>query len=260
MKKQPSLFALFIAYNAAGTLKDFYANFPKHLFDEIILVDDASVDNTFELAQSLGIKSYRNKTNKGYGGNMKRALSIGLLQGGDVFVDIHPDGEYLPSSIPAALSCVKSGAQFVLGNRFGSILGPLKSGMLFWKILPIWFLNFVARTVLGVDIKDMHQGFRVYTREMLEKINFENNSDDYLFSFELIAQAAIKKIPIAQVLVETHYRGSKRGASLKKSILYTLGTFKTLLVFLCAKWGVPSQLFEAPQTSIEVRAKNLAAL
>lgn len=244
MEKKPAIFAIFIAYNASKTLKSFYASFPRHLFAEIILVDDASGDGTFELAQSLGIRSYRNSVNLGYGGNMKRALELGLEHGGDVFVDIHPDGEYLPSCIPAALKEVSNGAQFVLGNRFKNPTTPLKSGMYFWKILPIWFLNFLARAVLRADIKDMHQGFRVYTREMLEKIGFKNNSDDYLFSFEVIAQAVLQKIPIAQIPVETHYCGTKRGASFKKSVLYSLGTFKTLLLFLMAKAGFRIRLFK----------------
>lgn len=244
-QKRPVL-AIFIGYNASQTLKDFYASFPKHLFDDIILVDDASTDGTFELAQSLNIKSYRNDVNLGYGGNMKRALNIGLELGGNVFVDIHPDGEYLPSCIPDALRKIDAGAEFVLGNRFTSPTQPLKSGMFFWKIIPIWCLNHLARWILRADIQDMHQGFRVYTREMLNKLNFESNSNDYLFSFELIAQAVYAKIPIAQVPVETRYVGKKRGASLKKSVLYTLGTLKTLFLFLLAKLGIKTKIFITP--------------
>lgn len=258
MTKKRKIIAIFIGYNAFKTLIDFYATFPKHLFDDIILVDDASVDGTFALAKSLGIHSYQNVVNLGYGGNMKRALSIGLHHGGDVFVDIHPDGEYSPSCIPAALQKVDDGAQFVLGNRFKNATSPLESGMFIWKILPIWILNKLAQWTLRADIKDMHQGFRVYTREMLEKISFENNSDDYLFSFELIAQSVYRHIPIAQVPVETHYSGKKRGASLKKSILYTLGTLKVLCLFVLAKLGLKTKIFTGPNLPIELRTKPLS--
>ena len=243
--KKPAIFAVFIAYNAEKTLGKFFETFPKHLFDEIILVDDASQDSTYELAKSLGIKTYKNEVNLGYGGNMKRALSIGLQLGGDVFVDIHPDGEYLPSSIPAALKKVEEGAWFVLGNRFSNMATPLKSGMYFWKFIPIVGLNLLARLILQTDIKDLHQGFRVYTRRLLEKNSFENYSNGYLFSIEMIAQAIFNKISIAQVPVETRYTGKKRGARLKHSILYTTGTIKILLFFLAAKVGIKSKIFSA---------------
>src|SRR5258706_11446799 len=118
MLKKKKVFAIFISYNAEKTLEKFYREFPKKLFDKIILVDDASKDKTFALAKKLGIHSFKNKHNLGYGGNMKRALGIGLKMGGDIFVDIHPDGEYKPSAIPAALKKIKDGALFVLGNRF----------------------------------------------------------------------------------------------------------------------------------------------
>lgn len=241
--KKPSIFAIFIAYNAETTLKSFYDHFPKHLFDEIILCDDVSGDGTYALAKSLGIKSFCNEVNLGYGGNMKRALSIGLDLGGDIFVDIHPDGEYLPSCIPEALIKIKEGAQFVLGNRFNQRKNPMKSGMYFWKYIPIRLLNFLVRILFQINISDFHQGFRVYTRDMLEKVNFENNSNGYLFSFELISQAVFNGITIAEVPVETHYVGNKRGASLKHSVQYTLGVLFILFRFFLAKSGIKMKMF-----------------
>ncbi len=243
MKKKQKIVTIFIAYNAAKTLQKFYKNFPKNLVDEIILVDDASKDNTFEIAKKLDIISYRNPVNLGYGGNMKRALSIALERGADILIDIHPDGEYNPSAIPEALKKIQQGSQFVLGNRFTSLTKPIKSGMYVWKLIPLRLLNSLDSLVFGVRLKDFHQGFRVYTRSMLSKINYQENSNDYLFSFELIAQAIYKKIKIAQVPVETMYTGKKRGASLKNSIKYSLGTFKILLLFIFAKLGFKNKLF-----------------
>lgn len=243
MKKNPKIIVIFVAYNASKTLVDFYHNFPKNLTGNIILVDDASKDNTFIIAKKLGIKSYRNSINLGYGGNMKRALNLALQAEADIIIDIHPDGEYKPSAIPAALEAIKNGSDFVLGNRFTSLDKPLRSGMYFWKIIPIKILNLIDQIVLGVKIDDLHQGFRVYTRKMLESINFNNNSDDYLFSFEIIAQSAFKKVKISQVPVETNYTGKKRGASLKNSIKYSLGTFKILFLFILAKMGFRIKLF-----------------
>ncbi len=245
--KQKKIIAIFIAYHAAATLKKFYEEFPKHLVDEMILVDDASKDGTFELAKKLGITAYQNPVNLGYGGNMKRALELGLTHGGDVFIDIHPDGEYKATAIPLALQQIRNGSQFVLGNRFTNVRKPLASGMRVWKFIPIRMLNLIDRLVLGVRLDDFHQGFRVYTKKLLHVVNYQQNSNNYLFSFELIAQAVFHRVQITQVPVETAYTGKKRGASLKNSIIYSLGTFKILFLYLLAKCGVRIQLFDKPK-------------
>lgn len=249
--------AIFIAYNAAKTLERFYKNFPKGEVDEIILVDDCSKDDTFNLSLKLGIKTFRNPVNLGYGGNLKRTLAIALKQGGRIFIDIHPDGEYQTSAIPQALKEIDKGAQFVLGNRFTTFDKPLKSGMHLWKLIPIKALNWIDNFVLRANIKDFHQGFRVYTKEMLEKIAFEENSNNYLFSFELIAQAVFAKVKIAQVPVETSYTGKKRGASLKNSLQYSLGTFKVLFEYLLSKSGFHTRIFAKPRGSLLNRVKSI---
>lgn len=243
---KPKVIAIFLAYNASKTLEKFYQGFPKEFVSEMILVDDASKDNTFNLAKRLGIKSYRNPINLGYGGNMKRALNLALLEGADIIIDIHPDGEYKPSAIPYAIKEINSGAKFVLGNRFTGLAKPLRSGMYFWKWIPIRILNQIDKIILGINLDDFHQGFRVYTKKMLEKVDYHLNSNNYLFSFELIAQAVYQNIKITQVPVETSYTGKKRGASLKNSIKYSLGTFKILLLFILAKLGFKIRLFQKP--------------
>ena len=117
--------------------------------------------------------------------------------------------------------------------------------MFTWKVLPIKTLNFIDGVLLGVKIHDLHQGFRVYTKNFLTKVNFIQNSDNYLFSFELIAQAVLAKIKIGEVPVETKYSGKKRGASLKNVIKYSLGTFKVLLLYFMAKAGIKNKIFIA---------------
>ena len=250
MKRKQKAIAIFIAYNAEKTLREFYKNFPKRYFDDIILVDDASKDNTFNLAKKLGIRSFQNPVNLGYGGNLKRAICIALQLGADILVDIHPDGEYKASAIPEALKKVKSGSQFVLGNRFTTFLGPVRSGMFIWKLLPIKILNWIDQLVLGVELGDFHQGFRVYTRTMLERINFLENSNDYLFSFEIIAQAVFRKVKISQVPVETVYKGNKRGIRLKHVLAYSISMFIILWQFILAKHGWPSKIFEKPKEDL----------
>lgn len=243
MVRTGKIVAIFIAYNATKTLAKFYQEFPKKFVSKIILVDDASQDNTYNLAKKLGITSYQNPINLGYGGNMKRALKLALRDGADIIIDIHPDGEYKPSAIPLALKKIEMGAEFVLGNRFTTLDKPLNSGMYFWKWIPIKLLNYIDKIILGVNIDDFHQGFRIYTKKMLKKVSYSVNSNNYLFSFELIAQAVYHGIKISQVPVEVSYSGKKRGASLKNSIKYSLGTFKILALFILAKIGLPVKLF-----------------
>ena len=123
----------------------------------------------------------------------------------------------------------------MLGNRLAGGKGLRTSGMYAWKILPVMALNFIARIVLQLPIHDFHQGFRVYTRSMLKKINYTENSNNYLFSFEILAQAAYHRLKIVEVPVETVYTGEKRGASLRHSVMYSLGTFRVLLKYVLAK-------------------------
>lgn len=251
MEHKPAIFAIFLAYNAERTLAAFWHSFPKELFHQIILVDDASKDSTLALAQKLGIPSHRNQINLGYGGNLKRALEIALHDGADIIVDIHPDGEYKTSAIVPAIREIERGAEFVLGNRFADFRNPVKNGMYLWKIVPIMLLGFLCKTVLGLPIQDYHQGFRVYTRTFLEKVNYKMNADGYGFSFQLLAQAAFHKIKVSQVPVEVQYTGKKRGASLKNSILYSLQTLKMLWMFALAKLGFPNKIFQKPEAASE---------
>jgi len=250
MKKQKTI-AIFIAYKAESTLKKFWENLPKQYFDEFILIDDCSKDKTFEIAKKLkGLRVYQNKTNLGYGGNLKRALKIALRHGADIIVDIHPDNEYKPSAIPLALEKIqKEGYEFILGNRFTNISETIKNGMFIWKILPLLTLSFIDKIILGLKISDLHQGFRVYTRKFLEKVNYQKNSNDYLFSFELIAQARYKNIKIAEVPVEVNYEGKKKGATLINSLKYSLGTFKVITLYLLARLGIKTKLFKNPNNN-----------
>lgn len=228
--------AIFIALNAEKTLPSFYEQFPKNLVNNSILVDDHSDDRTFEIAKKLGITSYRNKTRLGYGGNLKKALRLALKMGADIIVDLHPDGEYKSDCIAEALDKIKKGNQFILGNRFYRLNEPLKNGMHIWKFVPILFLNFIDRLILRVTISDFHQGFRVYTKKMLQQIDLDKTSDGYLFSFQLIVESIKLDIPIAQVPIQTRYIGKKRGASVKNSIKYSLGTFRVLSEYLREKY------------------------
>ena len=233
--------ALLLAYNAEKTLENFYKAFPRSLVDEIIVFDDASSDQTVDVAKRLKLRVYRNRCNLGYGGNLKRALSICLEEGADIIVDIHPDGEYGTNVLPSAISKMKDGADLVLGNRFRSTKGTLQSGMFIWKYVVIKFLNYSCAVVLKTSGIDFHTGFRVYSRRLLKTANYIDNNSGFLFSFEIIVQCIYHHLRLEHVPVETHYSGSKRGASLKFCVIYVLQTLGVLAHIVLNKFGVQTK-------------------
>lgn len=234
--------AVLPAFNARISLSAFLERFPFELFDQVILVDDYSEDGTFEFAKKYRkVRVFRNSRNLGYGGNLKVCLGRALDMGADVIVEIHPDGEYGFDGIEPALKEVECGAKLVLGNRFE--FGP--RGMAIWKVPFTLLLSRIGNLVLGTNVPDLHQGFRVYTRELLESIPYRSASNNYIFSFEIIAQTVFNELKISSVPVSAIYKGKKRGVSFKASVLYTLGVVKILVLFVLAKIGLKSRIFLA---------------
>jgi glycosyltransferase involved in cell wall biosynthesis len=234
--KRKKIVLILPAYNAAKSLGSFLHSLPKDVFDQIILVDDSSRDGTYELAKKQkGISAYKTPRNVGYGGNLKYSFAKALEAGADVIVELHPDGEYRADGIQPALNAIDDGAELVLGNRFDTSLDAQSSGMYPWKYILIQLLNSIENVMLGTSIPDLHQGFRVYTKELLTAVNYRANSNRYLFSFEIIAQALYWGMNISSVPVTTRYTGKKRGAKLADSIEYGLNTFRVLVLYYLAK-------------------------
>ncbi len=241
MKK--SVVAILPAYNAARTLRQFVDRLPPGIFDDIFIVDDCSQDGTYELARSLhGVRVQRTPRNLGYGGNLKFCFALALARGADVIVELHPDGEYASSAVKPALAEIEKGASFVLGNRFTGSAIP--HGMIPAKYVTTRLLTGVYNRILRTRIPDMHQGFRVYTRNLLERINWRATHDDFLFSFEIICQAVVAGETIASVPVVARYGGKKRGALWRHSVAYTLGTAGVIARVVARNAGLPQRLFD----------------
>ena len=226
------------AYFAAKTLTSVYHKIPKEFVDEIILVDDASNDGIETVAKTLGIRSYANSQNLGYGGNLKVCIQKALESGADILIELHPDDQYDPVAIPDAIRKVQEGYGLVMGSRFMRLGLALKYGMPLWKYVINQLSTPLCWFVLGVKLSDYHCGFRAYHRRFLNAVNFMENDNDYLFSFQIIFQAILAKAGVGQVPVVCRYYPNVTQINFKRCIVYGAGVLKTMGLFLLARWGL----------------------
>lgn len=237
MKKKLKIIVVLPAYNAAKTLQASYKKIPKNYVDEFILVDDASTDNTFKIANTLGITVFKNEINLGYGGNLKVCLTKALEKGADVIIEFHPDNQYDPSSLISFLEKAKQGYDFALGSRFIHPKEALERHMPLIKFIANRGLTFIDQFILGIELSEFHSGFRLYTRKLLKSIPYLQNSNNYLFSFEIIVQAVYFKFRIADVQISCDYHPKMHTANLYHSTVYALGTFQTLAQYVISKFA-----------------------
>src|ERR1044071_17344 len=200
---RPRIIAIILAYNCGSMLGRAYEKIPKDLVDDILVMDDGSKDNTSEVARGLGLKVFRHEPNRGYGGNLKQGLLQARNLGADYVVEIHGDGgQFHPSALVPALDLMKKDVQLILGSRFQHPMQALRNGMPLIRFVANRFLSFFDRLVLRLPLTEFHTGFRIYGKKLLNTIPYEKNSNDYLFSFEIIAQAAYYRLPVGEVPVE----------------------------------------------------------
>jgi len=239
------------AYNAARTLRQTHAEVrDQQLVDTIILVDDGSKDDTVAVARNLeGIQVHVHDKNKGYGGNQKTCYRLALEAGADIVIMIHPDYQYTPKLIPAMVSIIGNGLHpCVLGSR---ILGgyALKGGMPFWKYISNRWLTLLENILLGAKLSEYHTGYRAFSREILEKLHLTENSDDFVFDNQMLAQIFWHGFTIAEVSCPTKYFPEASSINLRRSIKYGFGCLSTGAKFRLAKWGLgSSKLFPRPAT------------
>lgn len=236
------------AYNAARTLRQTYDEvMEQQLVDLIILVDDGSKDETATIARTLpGVKVHVHPQNRGYGGNQKTCYRLALEAGADIVIMIHPDYQYTPKLIPAMVSIIGNGLHpCVLGSR---ILGgySLKGGMPVWKYVSNRFLTAAENILLGAKLSEYHTGYRAFSRELLEKISLAENSDDFVFDNQMLAQILWHGHTIGEVSCPTKYFPEASSINLRRSIKYGMGCLSTGMKFRLAKMGVmKSKLFQA---------------
>ncbi len=226
------------AYNAALTLEKTVREIPSWV-DELILTDDASVDNTVEVAQSLGVKHImRHDVNRGYGGNQKTCYKKALELGGDIVIMLHPDYQYTPKLIPSMVNLIAQDLYpVVLGSRIlGN--GALKGGMPWYKYVANRLLTFTQNIFLGQKLSEYHTGYRAFSKEALKAINFEQNSDDFIFDNQMLAQLIYKDFEIGELTCPTKYFEEASSINFKRSSIYGLGCLWVSLQFRLNKWGI----------------------
>jgi len=231
-----------LAYNCGHLLENTYRRIPLGSVDRIILVDDASTDNTLEVAKRLGIECYTHE-HTGYGGNVKYSIRKGIELGAEYIVDLHGDGQYDPAAVPLALAKAREGYDLVLGSRFFDIKQPRRDGMPWSRYLANIGLSAIERFVLNLRVSEFHTGFRVYTKKLAETIALESTSDNFLFGFEIIAQAGFCNLKIGEIPIRCNYKAEHTSISIPKSIMYAFQTFMTLALFLLAMAGFRIRMF-----------------
>jgi glycosyltransferase involved in cell wall biosynthesis len=238
------------AYNAAQTLKMTYDEvMAQGIVDLVILVDDASRDETSAIAKSLPHTRVQvHEKNRGYGANQKTCYRLALKESGDIIIMVHPDYQYTPKLIPAMASMIGSGLYHcVLGSR---ILGghAVRGGMPLWKYAANRFLTFVENVFLGAKLSEYHTGYRAFSRELLEKLPIEINSDDFVFDNQMLAQIIWFGDTIAEISCPTKYFAEASSINFRRSVKYGMGCLATAMTFRLSKMGVvKSALFPEPR-------------
>jgi glycosyltransferase involved in cell wall biosynthesis len=226
------------AYNAEKTLRQTYAEIDRRVVDDVILVDDASRDNTVALATELGIHHLVHPRNRGYGGNQKTCYAEALSRGADIVVMLHPDYQYSPRLLPAMAGMVASGHfDAVLGSRILGV-GALAGGMPPWKYAANRFLTLVENLLLGYKLAEYHTGYRAFSRRLLEALPLQRNSDDFVFDNQMLAQAIYWGFDVGEISCPARYFPEASSIDFRRSLRYGLGVLWTALECRLARWGL----------------------
>ena len=240
--KKGKVIGVMLTYNCAHMIESTYNKIPKEFFDEIIVADDESRDNTVEIAQRLGIKTFTHP-HTGYGGNLLFGLRKALEMDGSYMIEIHGDGQYDLKAVPLALEKLKAGCDLILGNRYYKMLQPLREGMDIIRYLGNIFISTIARIGLGIPTRDLFPGFRAYSRRLVEILDFSHNSPEYFFSFELIAQTKYCNLKICPVPVNCDYKGEHTSMKLVKGIPAILHMFHIIFLYRLATLNIKRGIF-----------------
>jgi glycosyltransferase involved in cell wall biosynthesis len=228
------------AYNAAQTLRRTYEEIPHDIVDEIVLVDDASQDHTAEVAAELGIETIIHPANRGYGGNQKTCYARALALQGDIVIMLHPDYQYTPLLIrPMAALLAEGLFDCVLGSRILGV-GARKGGMPLYKYISNRVLTALQNVIIGYKLSEYHTGYRGFTREVLERLPLEQNSDNFIFDNQMLAQIIYAGYTIGEITCPTRYMDDSSSINFRNSLVYGLGVLQVSVLCRLQQWRLLS--------------------
>jgi glycosyltransferase involved in cell wall biosynthesis len=234
------------AYNAERTLRKTYAEIPKEIVDDVILVDDQSHDRTAEIARSLGINTIVHSKNRGYGGNQKTCYKEAIKLGADIVIMVHPDYQYTPKLVNAMASLLAEGLfDCVLGSRILGV-GAVRGGMPRYKYVANRVLTLIQNLLLWYKLSEYHTGYRAFSRKVLETLPLENNDDDFVFDNQMLSQILYAGFDIGEVTCPTRYMEDSSSIGFLKAVLYGIGVIKTSVIFRLHRWGLCRSRLFAP--------------
>ena len=238
------------AYNASRTLRAAYQRIPREFVDEVLLVDDGSVDGTAELAENLGIKTVTLPVNKGYGANQKACYRCSLEMGADIVVMLHPDYQYPPELIPAMVCMLAYGPyDIVLGSRV-LVREALRGGMPVWKYVSNRVLTSIQNVLWHTNISEFHTGFRAFRKTLLETVAFDLNSDDFVFDNQIIAQAVWHGFRIGEISCPTRYFPEASTIGFRRSLKYAFGVLVTTWDLQMARFRIRTAAYLGRQRDL----------
>ncbi len=243
MLKDHHIVVVMPAYNAEKTLLKSYQEIPTEIVDEIVLVDDYSMDHTVEIARKLLMHTIVHEQNLGYGGNQKTCYKAALKLGADIVIMLHPDYQYNPRLITAMASLIAEDIfDCVLGSRILGV-GALKGGMPLYKYYSNRVLTAIQNVLLHYKLSEYHTGYRAYSRRVLEAIPFDKNSDGFLFDNQILAQIILAGFRIGEISCPTKYMEDSSSINFKNSILYGLGVLYTSILYRLNVWRIYTSPF-----------------
>lgn len=241
------IIAMILTYNNENMVDQALKKIPNDIFETIFVTDDCSTDLTVEKYKNKNIKVYENLKNKGYGGNVKNGLELALKNYNfDYIVEIHGDGaQFDPSATYDALKLMKKRYDFIIGSRFIDKEKTKRGGMSKLRYFANIILSSIAEKIFKLGITEYHTGFRIYSKNYLEKVNWRSCSDGHLFSFETLALVAYHKLRIGEVHCYCDYNNMHTSISIKNSIIFTFLHFFTMLQYILSKFNIKSKIFRS---------------
>jgi len=231
------IYAMILCYNAAPVLDEFYERIDKKLFDKIYFFDDNSTDGSAEIAQKYDWIVTKNEKNLGHGGNYKKSLKTVFEDGADYAVEIHADNQYSPNEVIKAKDKIENDYDLIIGSRFQNNNPFTKDGMPFFRYITNKLFSGFTNKLCGIELTEFHTGYKIVSKNFHKKVPYQENSNSYLFSFQIILQAAFFKLKYGEISISSTYTGYKTSCSYLNGVIYLIGNIKIIFLFFLAKFN-----------------------